>query len=203
MKLYEYEAFPNPRRVRIFLAEKGVEIPRQQVDVPAGEHRSPEFLRKNPAGAVPVLELDSGEYLAETVAISRYIEEKYPANPLMGSTAEEKARIEMWQRRVEHSLANSVASYFHHATEGLGEADRYRNREWGEKNRETAISAMWQIDSQLADNRYVAGENFSIADITALCAVDFAGAVDIPIPADCSHLQRWYQEVNQRQSTAA
>jgi glutathione S-transferase len=203
MKLYEYEAFPSPRRVRIFLAEKGIEIAREQFDVPAGEHRSPEFLNKNPDGAVPLLELDNGDYVSETVAISRFFEEKYPQIPLMGSTAEEKAAVEMWQRRVEHSLANAIATYFHHATDGLGEADRYRNREWGEKNKENAIKAMKQLNDQLAENEFIAGDKFSIADITGLCAVDFATAINIPVPDECHHLKRWHTEVSQRQSAAA
>ena len=93
--LYEYEAFPSPRRVRMFLAEKGINIPCEQIDVPAGEHRSPEYLSKNPDGVVPLLELDNGDYISETVAISRYFEENYPQVPLMGRTAEEKALIEM------------------------------------------------------------------------------------------------------------
>ena len=203
MKLYEYEPYPSPRRVRMFLAEKGINIPCVQVDVPAGEHRSPEFLSKNPDGVVPLLELDNGNFISETVAISRYFEENYPQPALMGSTAEEKAAVEMWQRRVENSLANTVATYFHHATEGLGEPDRYRNKEWGEKNREKAISAMRQLEIQLAKNKFIVGDKFSIADITALCAIDFAAAVNIPIPDECRHLKRWYLEVNQRQSAAA
>ena len=192
MKLYEYEPYPSPRRVRMFLAEKGINIPCVQVDVPAGEHRSPEFLSKNPDGVVPLLELDNGNFISETVAISRYFEENYPQPALMGSTAEEKAAVEMWQRRVENSLANTVATYFHHATEGLGEPDRYRNKEWGEKNREKAISAMRQLEIQLAKNKFIVGDKFSIADITALCAIDFAAAVNIPIPDECRHLKRWY-----------
>ena len=203
MKLYEYEPYPSPRRVRMFLAEKGINIPCVQVDVPAGEHRSPEFLSKNPDGVVPLLELDNGNFISETVAISRYFEENYPQPALMGSTAEEKAAVEMWQRRVENSLANTVATYFHHATEGLGEQDRYRNKEWGEKNREKAISAMRQLEIQLAKNKFIVGDKFSIADITALCAIDFAAAVNIPIPDECRHLKRWYAEVSQRQSAAA
>ena len=203
MKLYEYESFPSPRRVRMFLAEKGINIPCEQIDVPAGEHRSPEYLSKNPDGVVPLLELDSGDYISETVAISRYFEENNPQIPLMGTTAEEKAAIEMWQRRVENSLFNTVATYFHHATEGLGEPDRYRNKEWGEKNREKAISAMRQLEIQLAKNKFIVGDKFSIADITALCAIDFAAAVNIPIPDECRHLKRWYAEVSQRQSAAA
>ena len=203
MKLYEYEAFPSPRRVRMFLAEKGIEILREQVDVPAGEHRSAEFLNKNPDGTVPVLELDNGDYVSETVAISRFFEEKYPQQPLMGNSAEKKAAIDMWQSRVEHSLANALAVYFHHATQGLGEADRYRNKEWGEKNKETAIKAMQQLNVQLAESEFVAGNAFPIADITALCALDFATAIDIPMPDSLQHLKRWYAAVSQRQSAAA
>jgi glutathione S-transferase len=203
MKLYEYEAFPSPRRVRMFLAEKGINIPCEQVDVPAGEHRSLDYLSKNPDGVVPLLELDNGEYISETVAISRYFEENNPQTPLMGTTPEEKAAIEMWQRRVENSLANTVASYFHHATEGFGEPGRYRNKEWGEKNREKAISSMKQLNDQLAQNKYIVGSEFSIADITALCAIDFATVVNIPIPGECDHLKRWHEEVSQRQSAAA
>ncbi len=203
MKLYDYEGFASPRRVRIFLAEKGIEIPRVQVDVPAGELRSAEYLRKNPDGVLPLLELDNGDYISETVAISRYFEENNPQIPLMGTTTKEKVMIEMWQRRVENSLSNTVATYFHHATEGLGESDRYRNKEWGEKNREKAISAMNQLNKQLAENKFVAGDSFSIADITALCAIDFAADVNIPVPDECHHLKRWYSEVSQRQSAAA
>ncbi|MCK5669055.1 MAG: glutathione S-transferase, partial [Gammaproteobacteria bacterium] len=196
MKLYEYESFPSPRRVRMFLAEKGINIPCEQIDVPAGEHRSPEYLSKNPDGVVPLLELDSGDYISETVAISRYFEENNPQMPLMGRTAEEKALIEMWQRRVENSLTNTVHPYFHHATEGLGEPDRYRNREWGEKNREKAISAMKQLNNQLAENIFIVGDKFSIVDITTLCAIDFAAAVNISIPDECHHLTHWYSEVS-------
>ena len=203
MKLYEYEPYPSPRRVRMFLAEKGINIPCIQVDVPAGEHRSPEYLNKNPDGVVPLLELDNGEYISETVAISRYFEENNPQTPLMGTTAEKKARIEMWQRRVENSLFNTVATYFHHATDGLGEPDRYRNKEWGEENRGKAISAMKQLNSQLGGNKFIVEDKFSIVDITAFCAIDFATAVNIPIPDECHHLKRWYAEVSQRQSAAA
>lgn len=203
MKLYEYKAFPNPRRVRMFLAEKGINVPTEQVDVPAGAHRSEENLSKNPGAAVPFLELDNGKFISETVAISRYFEEKQPRPVLMGTTAEEKATIDMWQRRVEHGLSHAVGNYFHHATDGLGEPDRYRNQDWGEKNREQALSTMKMLDSQLTNNEYIAGDDFTIADITALCAIDFAQAVNIAIPEDHVHLQRWHRNVSSRQSAAA
>lgn len=203
MKLYDNESLPNPRRVRMFLAEKQIDIPRERVDVIAGKHRTPEFLNKNPDGTVPLLELDDGNYISETVAISRYFEEKHPEPPLMGKDAGEKASIEMWQRRVEHSLMNTLVAYFHHGTEGFGEPDRYRNREWGDYNRERAIEALKQLDRQLSENKFVAGDVFSIADITALCAIDLATAVGIEIPAEYTHIKSWYANVSMRQSATA
>lgn len=203
MKLYEYEAFPSPRRVRIFLAEKGLDIEREQVDVPAGAHRQPDFLARNPDAAVPCLELDDGSHISESVAISRYFEERNPHPSLMGSNAESKAVIEMWQRRVENGLMNPLGTYFHHATDGLGEPDRYRNRDWGERNRDTAMATMQVLDTRLADHDFIAGESFSIVDITALCALDFAEAVGISLPQELQHLGRWYTAVSQRDSAAA
>lgn len=203
MKLYDYQPFPNPRRVRMFLAEKQLSIPVEQVDVPAGKHRATAFLKKNPDGAVPLLELDDGTCISETVAISRYFEEQHPQPPLLGTTAVEKATIEMWQRRVEHSLLNSAIAYFHHATDGIGEPERYRNRDWGQHNRSRTTQAMKQLDRALADNSYVAGARFSIADITALCGVDLAIALGIEMPAECGHLKRWHEAVSSRQSAAA
>lgn len=203
MKLYDDKSLPNPRRVRIFLAEKKIDVPCEQVDVVAGMHRTPEFLNKNPDGTVPLLELDDGNYISETVAISRYFEEKHPHPPLMGRNAGQKAIIEMWQRRVEHSLMNTLVAYFHHGTEGFGEPDRYRNREWGEHNRKMALEAMKQLDRQLAKNTFVAGDTFSVADITALCAIDLALALGIEIPANCTHLNNWHADVSSRESAAA
>lgn len=203
MKLYDTQALPNPRRVRIFLAEKGVNIPFEQVDVLNGEHRKPTFLERNPDATVPLLELANGNYISETVAISRYFEELYPEKPLMGTNPEERAAVEMWQRRVEHSLMNTLVSFFHHTTDGFGDKDRYRNKEWGQHNRERFLSSLDLIDKQLQGNAFIAGENFSIADITALCAIDLAKALQIDIPAKYKHLHDWYKNVSQRESAAA
>ncbi len=143
MKIYEYQAFPNPRRVRMFLAEKGIDgITFEQVDVPEGEHRTDAFKAKNPSATVPLLELDDGAYIGETTAISRYFETVHPEPALMGRTPEEQAAVDMWQRRVEDGLMNAVGAYFHHATPGLGKIELYQNKEWGEKNRERAIATM-------------------------------------------------------------
>ena len=204
MKIYEYKGFPSPRRVRIFLAEKGIDgIDFEQVDVPKGEHRQGPFLAKNPYGTVPTLELDDGTHISETVAICRYFDERHPDRRLMGETPEEQARIEMWQRRVEGSMFEPAAAYFHHATAGLGDLELYQNGEWGRKNRDYLIAGMKKLDAALAETEFVAGDEYSIADITGLCAVDFAAFVDIPIPDECANLQRWYRAVSARPSADA
>lgn len=203
MKLYDTKELPNPRRVRIFLAEKGIHIPIEQVDVVGGQHHTVEFFKKNPDGTVPLLELDDGTCISETVAISRYFEELHPDEPLMGKNAIEKATVEMWQRRVEHSLMNTMVTYFHHSTDGFGEKERYRNKEWGQHNFEKFNSAISQINAQLKNNKFIAGNSFTIADITTLCAIDLAKALGIKIPAEYVHLNSWYNIVSKRQSAVA
>ncbi len=203
MKLYEFEPFPNPRRVRMFLAEKGVSIDRVQVNVPDGEHRSEVIRSKNPSATVPFLELDDGSCISECAAISRFVEAKHPEPALLGSTPAEQGRVDMWQRRVEDGLLNAILTYFHHATPGLGSLELYQNKDWGEKNRQRAADTMRFLDGELANRSYVAGESYSIADITALCGVDFCKFVELDIPEDCSNLKRWYDEVSARPSAAA
>ena len=199
---YDYQPFPHPRRVRMFLAEKGITIPVEQVDVMAGEHRSPEYLGKNPEGLVPLLELDNGEYVTETVAISRYFEETQPQPALMGSGPEDKARTEMWHRRVESGLFNALITYFHHATEGLGD-ERYRNKEWGEQNKTIALNTMKKLNERLAESKFIAGDVFTIADITAVCGIDLGNMLENTIPDELVNLKRWYDEVSQRPSAKA
>lgn len=204
MKIYEYQAFPNPRRVRMFLAEKGIDgITFEQVNVPEGEHRTDAFKAKNPSATVPLLELDDGAYIGETTAISRYFETVHPEPALMGRTPKEQAAVDMWQRRVEDGLMNAVGAYFHHATPGLGALESYQNKEWGEKNRDRALATMRWLDQELADRQFIAGERFSIADITALCGIDYARFCEIGIPAAYTNLQRWYDQVSSRPSAGA
>ncbi len=204
MKIYEFKDFPNPRRVRIFLAEKGIDnVSFVQVDVPSGEHRTEAFKAKNPFATVPVLEFDDGICISETVAISRYFEEKHPEPCLMGKTPQEKAEIEMWQGRIENGLMETVAAYFHHATPGLGELETYQNVEWGQKNREKAIATIQFLDQVLSDRKFIAGDAFSVADITGLCSTDFAAFVNIAIPEDCINVKRWYTDISSRPSAKA
>lgn len=203
MKLYHHQDLPNPRIARMVLAEKGIDIEKVSVDFTQGEHRQANYLKKNPDGLLPLLELDSGEYIAETQAIVRYIENAYSDIPLMGTTPEENARIEMWQCRIENGLFNPLTTYFHHGTEGLGD-ERYRNQDWGHHNLETAKQTLQRLDEQLADQRYIAGNQFSVADIIALSGIDFGIAVGaIEVPAEYKNLERWYNEVNQRASATA
>lgn len=204
MKIYEFKAFPGPRRVRMFLAEKSVDdISFEQINVPEGEHREAAFLAKNPSGTVPTLELDDGRHISESVAICRYFEEQNPAFPLMGETPEEKAEIEMWHRRIEQTLYDSIATYFHHGTPGLGALELYQNEEWGEKNLERFLDAMGRLDDRLAEHTFICGEKFSIVDITAFCGLYFASLVNIQIPDAHMNLKRWHADISGRPSAAA
>jgi glutathione S-transferase len=201
MKVYEYRAFPNPWRVRIALAEKGLtdQVEFVQVDVPQGEHKQPAFLEKNPAGAVPLLELDDGTYIAECTAITEYFDHLMGEPTLTGKNAKERALIHMMQRRVEANLLDAIANYFHHATPGLG-FEAYQIKEWGEKQKEQAIATMNDLDKLLVTQPYIAGDHFTVADITALAGVAFGGFCQITIPETANHLQAWHDRMQQRPS---
>ncbi|GIW43952.1 MAG: glutathione S-transferase [Candidatus Binatia bacterium] len=202
MKIYDSQLAPNPRRVRIFLAEKGVQVPYEQVDLMSGANRSPEFRKKNPMGTVPVLELDDGTCIAESVAICRYFEELYPEPPLMGRDARERALVEMWQRRMELHIFIPIAQVFRNCHPFF--AGRIRQvPEWGEVNREWAVEGLAWLDKELADRRFIAGDAFTIADITALCGIDFGRVSDIRIQPEQKNLKRWYDEVSARPSAKA
>ena len=206
MKVYEYQGFPNPYRVRVALAEKGLtdRVEFVQVDVPGGEHKQPEFLAKNPAGTVPVLELDDGTTIAECTAITEYLDHLAGEPVLTGRSPKERALIHMSQRRTEANLLDAVGTYFHHATPGLGaDIEGYQNKEWGEKQRERAIATMHRLNETLAEQPYIAGDNFSVADITAMAGFAFADFCKIEIPEDATHLKAWRDRVNARPSAKA
>ncbi len=204
MKLYQSNSLPSPRRVRMFLAEKGIDdVELIDVDVAGGAAREPGFLARNALGEVPVLELDDGGHIGEAAAISRYFEELFPAPALFGATPEDKGRVEMWLRRIETGLMGAVAAYYHHATPGFGDSGRYRNREWGENSRERATNTMRLLDGALGAEDFVAGATFSVADIAALCALDFAITCGIEIPSGANNLRAWHERVSLRESAAA
>ena len=203
MKLYEYEAFPNPKRVRMFLAEKGVDIERIQVDVPAGEHRTDAYKAINPDATVPALGLDDGSVISGCVAISRYIEDSGDGAALMGETPAEAAKITMWQRRMEDGLMDAGTTYFHHATDGLGELEPFQVKEWGIKSGERVKATLEQLDGELATRDFVAGNSFTIADITAFVGYGFAKYVGLVGDMDTPNVDRWFAAVSERASAAA
>ncbi len=203
LKIYDFKGFPNPARVRIALAEKGLtdQVEFIHVDVPKGEHRKPEFLVKNPNAAVPVLELEDGTCISECTAITSYLDHLVGEPTLTGVTAKDKAVIGMMQRRAEAGLMDAVGTYFHHATPGLGPTiELYQNREWGEKNRERAVHTMHYLDGVLAHQPFLGGEHFSVADITAFAALGFAAFIKLPVPAELTHLLAWQARVAARPS---
>jgi glutathione S-transferase len=209
MKLFDCTTAPNPRRVRIFLAEKGIVLPTIQVDLRAGEQFRPEFRAINPACTVPVLEFDDGRRIAEVVAICVYFEAIRPDPPLMGIGAQDRAIVAAWQGRVEREGLWAVAEAFRNATPGLkGRAlpgpDNYEQiPALAERGRARAARFFAAIDSALQDREFIAGDRFSIADITALVTVDFAGWIKMPIPDECTDLKRWHKAVAARPSAAA
>jgi glutathione S-transferase len=206
MIIYDVENFPNPLRVRIALAEKNAldAVTFQPVDVMNGEHRREAFLNKNPFAGVPVLELDDGTYIAECTAITEYIDHHFAGPSLTGETAKERAVISMIQRRAETQVLDAIATYFHHATDGLGPAlETYQNTDWGQKQHTRALAGLAYFDNILAEQPYVAGEAFTMADITLWCGLVFGGFCNVSIPGDLTHLQAWYERVAKRPSIAA
>ena len=203
MKIIEAAPAPNPRRVRIFLAEKGIEIPFEQINIMERKHKSSEFGDLNPFQTVPVLVLDDGSTLAESIAICRYFEELQPEPALFGGTPLEKAQIEMWQRRMELGLLFRVAQTLRHTNPKMAHLESPQFPDWGEANRGRVAEVLAIIDAQLADNPYIAGSSFSVADITALVALNFMKPARVERPEGLAHLDRWYSEVSTRPSASA
>jgi glutathione S-transferase len=201
MKLYDCKIAPNPRRVRIFLAEKGLDIPKIEINIVNGDNLKPKYLRVNPRGLVPVLELDDGFRIDETVAICRYLEEVYPHPQLMGATPLEKATIEAWQRHVEFDglaamsdVLRQMAPSFQQSASSAAAAERAP----------ASVRRFFErLEQRLAESEFLAGPTFSIADITALCMVDTIGSASVLIPEGHAHSRRWYTAVSTRPSAKA
>jgi len=202
MKLYNDKLAPNPRRVRIFLAEKGIDVPTEDIAIMKGEHKTPEHRARNAFAQLPVLELDDGTYISESVAICRYFEEENPSPSLMGTTPKEKALVEMWQRQVEFNLFMPVAMTFRHTHPAMGALET-QITQWGELNKERAQKSLQWLDQSLAGKEFVTGRHFSIADITAMCAIDFGRIWRFAIPAELENAKRWYAAVSSRPSAKA
>ncbi|MCO5065880.1 MAG: glutathione S-transferase [Rhizobiaceae bacterium] len=203
MKLYDGGKAPNPRRVRIFLAEKGIEVPLVPVDMGAMEHRGADVSRRNPLQRLPVLELDDGTILTESIAICRYFEELHPEPALFGKGALGKALVEMWQRRVELNLFLPVGQAFRHIHPAMKDWEVPQVPEWGEANKPKVLNFLSFLDSELAGRPFAAGDEFSVADITGMIAIDFMKPARITLPDELQHVQRWYEALKARPSAAA
>src|SRR5208282_3708280 len=202
MKIYDFAFAPNPRRLRIFVAEKGLKIPLEQVDIFAGKNRTPEMLAKNPAGGLPVVELDDGSCLAESVAICRYLEGLHPEPNMVGKNSREQAVIEMWNRRIELGLFAAAGRAFQHTNEVFKPILK-QFPEYGATQRESAAQHLNWLDEQIGSKPFIAGDRFTIADITAEVAVDFAALAGITADPALKNLARWYQSVSSRPSATA
>jgi glutathione S-transferase len=203
MKLYNHSLAPNPRRVRIFAAEKGINLMLQEVDILAGQSRTPEFLAKNSSGGVPVLELDDGSHLSESVAICRYLEGLHPEPNLLGRGLHEQADIERWNRRMELELFTPIGRTFQN-TSPIFQGRFKQFPEYGETQRALVYQRLERMNRELNGRHFVAGDRFTIADITALVAIDIGGRLaDIKIARELTHLTRWHDAVSERPSATA
>jgi glutathione S-transferase len=205
MKLYgENNPAPNPRKVRIFLAEKGIAVEQVRVPIMKRAHKEPEFLKKNSLGQLPVLELDDGACISESVAICRYFEELHPAPSLFGRTALDRALVEMWLRRAEFRLWNPMSQVWIHADPRTAAVVPHQYKEFGEMNRKVVANAMKWLDTEMSDRRkFLAGADYSIADIVLLCGIDFASFVNMEMPGGCARLRDWHARVSARPSALA
>jgi glutathione S-transferase len=202
VKLYNLKAGMNTRRVRIFLAEKGISIPVVEIDLAKGESRSTEFLKKNSMGKLPVLECDDGTIVSESIAICRYFEELQPEPNLFGATQGERAAIEMWNRRMEFELVMPMAHQFGHLSPFFaGRAKQFSD--YGEAARAHALRTLSWLDSELATRKYIAGDRYTVADISAQCAIVLGKNTGAPMPEGLPNLARWWADVASRPTARA
>jgi glutathione S-transferase len=203
MKLYDGGRAPNPRRVRIFLAEKGIKIPTEQVDLGKLEQRSDAYTEINPMQRVPALVLDDGTVIAESIAICRYFEAMQPDPALFGRGAVESAWVEMWNRRAELHLLFPVASVFQHLHPAMKAMVNPQVAAWGEANKPRVFDFLQFLDGELKSRPYVAGESYTVADVTAMVAVDFMRVSKMTVPDNLANVRRWHGAVSARPSAAA
>jgi glutathione S-transferase len=203
MKLYDAGRAPNPRRVRIFLAEKGVTVPLVPIDLGKLEHKAPAYVAVNPLQRTPALELDDGTVIAESIAICRYFEELHPEPPLFGTDPLERAKVEMWQRRLEFGLLGTVAAVFRHLHPAMAEMEAPQVAAWGETNKPKVVEFLRFLDGELAARPFAAGDRFSVADITGLVALDFMKVAKLAVPDELAHVRRWHATLAARPSAQA
>jgi glutathione S-transferase len=201
MKLYTAKFAPNPRRVEIYLEEKGITIERVMVDMLKGEHRAPEFLAKNPLGVLPVLELDDGSPLTESLAICHYLDELHPEPALFGTTPLERARVREAERIAELGLLFSAATAFQNTAPFFAKRLK-QSEDVANEARQRFARVAQRIDGLLDGHDWLAGDFFSMADITAICAVDFGKVSGCTVPEELTRAQAWLGRVRQRPTCA-
>src|SRR5471032_472471 len=203
MKLYDSKGAPNPRRTRIFLAEKGITLPTEQVDIMTMQHKTPEYTAINPLQRMPALVLDDGTVITESVAICRYFEVVQPEPALFGKGPKEIALVEMWNRRCEINFFANVAAVFRHLHPAMKELEVPQIPAFAEANRPRVTWFLELLDRELGTREFVAGDRYSIADITALVATDFMKPARLTMPAELSNVKRWHAAVSARPSATA
>ena len=203
MKLYDGGRAPNPRRVRIYLAEKGIAIPSEQIDLGSMQHKSAAYAAINPLMRVPALVLDDGTVITESIAICRYFEALQPEPALFGRDAPEIARIEMWNRRLELHLLFPVSHVFRNSHPAMKAMEVPQVPAWAEANKPRILEFIKVVDDELKDCRFIAGDAFTVADITGLVAIDFMKPAKLAVPDELKHLKRWHAEISARPSASA
>lgn len=202
MKLYDFAGAPNPRKVRVYLAEKGIQVPTEQVNLFSGDNRTPDFLRKNPMGGLPVLELDDGSHLPESLAIIEYFEELHPNPPMIGATPLERARVRALERVCEFNILARVGTIFQNTSPFF--AGRLKQSPEAAENALNQLNAnLAVLDSKIGSKEFVAGDRPTIADCTLLAGVGFAEFAQVPIDAKYGNVHRWYESFKKRPSAAA
>ena len=203
MKLYDGGRAPNPRRVRIFLAEKGITVPIEPVDIGAMEHKSEAYAAINPLQCLPALVLDDGTILTESIAICRYFEVLQPQPALFGTGPIEIALVEMWQRRLELTLMAAIQAVFRHLHPGMAQLQQPQIAAWGEANKPRVIEFLQILDRELGKRQYVAADTFRVADITGLISIDLMKPAKLAVPPELKNITRWHAEVSARPSAKA
>jgi glutathione S-transferase len=203
MKLYDSKLAPNPRRTRIFLAEKGITVPSENIDIGTKQHKTAEYAAINPLQRMPALVLDDGTIITESIAICRYFEMVQPEPPLFGVGAKDVALVEMWNRRAELNLMFGVAQVFRHTHPAMKELEVPQVPAWAEANRPRVAEFVDMLDGELAKREFIAGDRYTVADITALVAVDFMKPARLTIPDSAANVKRWHAAVSARASARA
>jgi glutathione S-transferase len=203
MKLYDGGRAPNPRRVRVFLAEKGITVPLEPVDLGKMAHKTPAYAAINPVQRVPALELDDGTVISESIAICRYFEAQKPEPPLFGVGPKEAAIVEMWERRVVFHLLAPISHIFRNAHPAMAAMEVPQVPAWAEANKPRVMEFLGLLDAALKNRRYIAGDRYSVADITAMISVDFMKPAKLAVPDGMANIKRWHAEVSARPSAQA